>query len=125
MRKAESCAKELLGESANDESTWNTGNAVHHGNLILGRLALKSGDIEKAKEYLIAAGSTRGSPQLKSFGPNMALARELLEKGEAQVVLQYLELCSRYWKNDRGRVKEWSDEIKAGQSPDFGANLYY
>lgn len=116
--KAESYATELL-------STSSQGNAVHHGNLILGRLALKSGDIDKAKEYLIAAGKTPGGPTLNSFGPNMALAKDLLEKGESEVVLEYFELCSHFWMDRQGRLKQWTKEVKNGVVPDFGASLVY
>jgi hypothetical protein len=96
---------------------------VHHGNLILGRIALRDGDMEKAKEHLLAAGQTPGSPQLNSFGPNMALARELLEKGEKQAVLEYFERCGSFWK--RAELESWARDVKAGEIPDFGANLDY
>ncbi|MCI0422673.1 MAG: hypothetical protein L0312_26210, partial [Acidobacteria bacterium] len=93
--KARTCASELLSKVSLPEFAWSTGDALHHGNLVLGRLALKSKDIELAKTHLIAAGRTPGSPTLISFGPNMALAKELLELGEREVVIQYLELCSQ------------------------------
>lgn len=65
-----------------DTAGWNSGNRIHHGNLILGRIALTQGDVAEAKTRLLAAGKTPGSPQLNSFGPNMMLAKELLELGE-------------------------------------------
>src|SRR4029450_1364637 len=70
-------ALELAPTMRND---WNYGNAVHDGQMVLGRLALKSGDAELAKRELLAAGASPGSPQLNSFGPNMSLARDLLER---------------------------------------------
>ena len=124
-KKAQSYATELLGKSSSKERRGNTGDAVHHGNLILGRLALKAGDIEKAKQHLIAAGKTPGSPPLYSFGPNMALAKDLLEKGETEIVIEYFGLCSKFWKSRRGRLEKWTKEIKNGRVPDFGANLVY
>ena len=45
-----------------------------------------------ANAYLLAVGRTPGSPQLNSFGPNMALAAELLQKEVRDTVLQYFEL---------------------------------
>ena len=68
----------------------------------------------------MAAGATPGSPQLNSFGPNMTLAKELLEKGQSEVVLQYLALCKKFWKMDRGQLDEWSATIRGGGIPDFG-----
>ena len=104
---------------------WNSGNDIHHGNVILGRIALEVGDVEKAKEHLIEAGKTPGSPQLDSFGPNMTLAKELLEKGEKDVVLRYFELCSTFWELGRDRLDNWSDLVKDGKIPNFGPNLNY
>jgi hypothetical protein len=102
------------------------GDAIHKSNLILGRLALKSGDVEKAKSYLLASGRTPGSPVLGSFGPNMMLAKELLEKGERQAVLDYFSLCAKFWTYEGGKkLEQWTAEVKAGKMPDFGANLLY
>lgn len=127
MEKARAYATELLNKAPQYKNDWNYGNAIHHGNLILGRLALKSGDLEKAKEYLIEAGKTPGSPQLNSFGPNMTLAKELLEKGEREVVIRYFQLCANFWKEKRHRerLKNWTSVVKEGGIPDFGANLNY
>jgi tetratricopeptide (TPR) repeat protein len=97
--KAQQYASELLLSAQKFKNDWNCGNAVHKGNIVLGRVALGRGDIAGAKEYLLAAGETPGSPQLNSFGPNMTLAQELLEKGEREVVLTYLQSCGKFWKN--------------------------
>ena len=122
--KARAYAEEML-KAAGDSggNGWNYGNMIHHGHLILGRLALRTGDLQQAKEHLLAAGKTPGSPQLNSFGPNMMLARELLEKGERQAVLEYFELCGTFWKQDK--LAEWTKEVQAGKVPEFGANLNY
>ena len=63
--------------------------------------------------------------QMNSFGPNMMLAKDLLEKGERDTVLQYFELCRKFWKMDWGKLNQWSKEVRMGQTPDFGANLIY
>ena len=111
----------------NTEAGWNYGNRVHHGNLVLGRISLREGNIEEAKSRLIAAGNTPGSPQLNSFGPNMALAKALLEIGERRVVLEYFTLCSKFWNSDRAKEKldKWGVLAAAGRIPDFQANLDY
>lgn len=119
---ARSYALELL--EAPDKSSWNYGNAVHQGHLILGRLALRSGDLELAKLHLAEAGRTPGSPQLNSFGPNMMLAKELLEREERQAVLEYFELCGEFWHRP-DRLESWAAEVEAGRIPDFSANLNY
>jgi hypothetical protein len=86
---------------------------------------LQKGNVEEAKNYLILAGKTNGSPQLNSFGPNMSLAKELLEKREREIVIQYFDLCSRFWKNDFSNLNNWKEIIRKGEIPYFGANLVF
>ena len=106
---------------------WNYGNAIHHANLMLGQLALKNGNLEKAKEYLIQAVQTKGSPQLNSFGPNMSLAKELLEKGEQKVVIEFLDHSKKFWKwiFSWRKIRKWKKTIANKKIPDFGANLNF
>lgn len=125
MPKAEQYATELLQAAPEFKKNWNYGNAVHRGNIILGRVALRRGDINGAKQYLLAAGDTPGSPQLGSFGPNMALAKELLERGEREVVLNYLQSCAKFWKMGAAKLQDWIATVKSGGTPEFGANLLY
>jgi hypothetical protein len=125
LEKAKLYANELLDSAIKYPDDWNYGNAIHHGNIILGRIALKQDKIEKAGEYLIEAGKTPGSPQLNSFGPNMQLAKDLLDKGEQTVVLEYLDLCKIFWKNKASILAAWKNEIKKGRIPDFESNLAY
>jgi predicted Zn-dependent protease len=118
-------AKDLLALAPKFQGDWNYGNAIQDGNLVLGRIALKEGRTAEAKEYLIEAGKSRGSPQMNSFGPNMSLARDLLEKGERDVVLAYFGLCRKFWQMGQGQLDQWTKDVKAGKVPDFGANLVY
>ncbi len=90
-------SREFLRLAQERRKEWNTGNAIHHGNQILGLVALHEGDINEAKTRLIQAGNTPGSPQLNSFGPKMILARELLKLGERDVVVKYLDLVGKFW----------------------------
>jgi hypothetical protein len=112
----------LLPKFPND---WNYGNAVQDGNLVLGRIAVHEGRMEDAKRHLLEAGKSPGSPQMNSFGPNLSLAKDLLEKGERKEVLEYFELCRKFWQMDNGRLTRWGQEVNAGKIPDFGANLIY
>jgi tetratricopeptide (TPR) repeat protein len=121
--KAKAYADELLNLSKEVKKNWNSGNAIHHGNLVLGRVALQEGNVDKAKSYLLAAGKTEGSPQLNSFGPNMTLAKELLEKGEKETVLEYFDLCGKFWQ--REELDQWRATVRGDGIPEFGANLNY
>jgi tetratricopeptide (TPR) repeat protein len=123
--KAEQYASELLQSAQQFKNDWNYGNAVHKGNIVLGRVALRRSDMRGAKQRLLAAGETPGSPQLDSFGPNMTLAKELLEKGEREVVLAYLQSCAKFWKMGGDKLQDWIATVKAGGVPDFGGNLLY
>jgi hypothetical protein len=47
----------------------------------------------------------------------------LLAQGEKQVVLEYFELCRKFWKNPK--LDKWVEAVNDGETPDFGANLSY
>lgn len=96
---------------------------IHKANIVLGRVALAEDDVVTAKHHLLAAGKVSGAPTLDTFGPNMGLAADLLERGEQEVVLEYFELCSNFWPSDK--LKDWAALVKGGRTPDFGANMVY
>jgi hypothetical protein len=123
--KAAALASELLTLAEVYRDDWYYGNAVHHGNLLLGRAAMTRGDTTLAKAKLLAAGATPGSPQLNSFGPNMTLALELIRAGERATVLEYLALCKQFWELGPSSLDEWSNEVAAGREPRFGPHLSY
>lgn len=125
LSKASHYANQLLKMASDYPRDWNYGNAVFYGNFVLGRVALQQGNVSLASNYLLASASTPGSPQLDTFGPNMSLAKELLEKGQKDVVLQYLEKCKKFWSDDFGKADKWISEVRSGHVPDFGANLNY
>jgi len=121
--KAKAYAVSLLGQAGALRDNWDYGNALHVGNLILGRLALEAGDVAEAGRRLLEAGRTPGSPQLNSFGPNMYLAKELLAKGEQEAVARYLDLCAKFWASQGGRLDAWKAAVRKGETPDFGPSL--
>jgi hypothetical protein len=116
--RVESFANELLDEK-DTEANWNQGNSVHYAHLALGHLALNKGDRKQAKLHLLAAADIKGSPQLKSFGPQFGLARRLLALGEVEVVSQYLRLCQNFWDMGHAYLEGWLAELQAGRIPDL------
>lgn len=104
---------------------YRRGQAIHDGHMVLGRIALREGDVEEAERELLEAGKTRGSPVLNSFGPNMSLAKDLLEEKRIKPVVEYFEMCSEFWEREDGRLRRWTVLAKGGEIPDFGANLLY
>jgi hypothetical protein len=123
--KARRLAEELLQVATGDRDYWDYGNAIHKANIVLGRVALREGDVDQAKYHLLQAGKTPGSPQLDSFGPNMTLAKELLEAGVRGTVLKYFALCGEFWEMDFGKLDHWSTVVKRGEIPEFGTQLLY
>ncbi len=123
IEQAQKYAKEML---SNNPKGWNYGNNIYYANIILGEIALQKGDIAAAKQYLIKAGKSPGSPQLDTFGPSMALAEKLLKRGECDTVLQYFKLCGKFWEGRGGKLlAQWTETVKAGKIPKFGVNLFY
>jgi tetratricopeptide (TPR) repeat protein len=132
--KAKQLANELLINN-DDTLYYNYGNTIHNANTLLGRIALMEDDIKQAKEYLIKSGECPTSPQLSFFGPSYVLAKELLERGERDIVLDYLDLISNIWANPNNSestnskmmtvnqrksemLKKWKEEIMSGKIPD-------
>lgn len=114
---------ELMLEHPEDGYRWNYGNAVFHGHHLLGQIALAAGDVNEAKNQLIDAAATSGSPQLGSFGPSMQLADALIKAGETETVLEYFDLCRRFWDRGAEKLDTWEKAVRAGIPPDFGPNL--
>ena len=114
--KARTYASELLSRA----DTLERDEATFYGNQVLGRLAIVDGDLAGAKVHLLASAETTGSPSLGSFGPSMVLARELLARGERDVVLDYLTRCSSFWQYGADQLSRWAGTIERGETPDFG-----
>ena len=57
------------------------------------------------------SASTPGSPQLNSFGPGMALAQALLDRGERAVVLSFLERTRAFWSMGDDLLAAWEARI--------------
>ena len=95
------------------------GDHYHYGNITLGRIALAEGDVQGAASYLLLAGSTPGSRQLEYSGPDTELAKDLLEAGERESVLRYLDQCTSFWKKGGDKLREWTILVRAGLIPTF------
>jgi hypothetical protein len=119
--KAARAAKDLLDGAEKNRS----GDAVFTGHTVQGLLALKRGDVAAAGSELLASGKTSGSPVLNSFGPNVSLAKALIERGERDIVLRYFDECRIFWKQGLQQLDRWSEVVRAGGMPEFGANLVY
>lgn len=124
LRKATNYATAAITEAARFKD-WAHGNGIHHGHVVLGRVALVQGDAKLAVRHLLQAGRSPGSPQLNSFGPNFSLANDLLQAGDFESVLEFLNLCRRFWSYGAKALDAWCAQIHAGQRPDFKALWKY
>jgi hypothetical protein len=126
IEKAKAYATELLNSVVPDAPHYCPDSEMSFdANIMLGRIALRQGDKQQAIVHLLEAGRTTGSPTLKSFGPNMMLAKELLLAGERDAVIEYLNRCSRFWYDSDHRLQQWISIIRQGGMPEFRANLSY
>lgn len=133
LSDARAIALRMLDENT-DTKSWNYGNVVFDANEMLGRVALRENKPEIARTLLRAAGQSPGSPQLCSFGPDLVLARELLEHGEQEdreTVLAFLTDISRFWNSPGARnansqrvaidhlkeIQTWRQQIGDGKIP--------
>jgi len=115
---AKSLARQMVAGNTEERDRNLT---IHRGHLILGRIALLDGNVAEAKSRLRLAGKTLGPPELDSFslGPNMLLAKQLLGHGETEAVLEYFELCGKYWTAGRLNLDQWTEDVKANRTPQF------
>ncbi|MBU2529249.1 hypothetical protein KKF70_07710 [bacterium] len=119
--KARTYANELLILAEKQKTGCNYGDAIYDSHLILGRLAVLDNDITAAKNHLLSAVKTPGSPTLNSFGPNMSLAKDLLEKGQKESVIKFLNECKKFWDVQcrEDKIGEWIEEIENDKIPNL------
>ena len=124
-------AKELLtkADGVSHIGTFETSKvneAIHISNTVLGLVEFDKGDIARARDHLLASARLEGltPPVLASFGPTMLLAKKLLEKGETETVIEYFDLCARFWLFGDERLEIWKATAANGKMPDFGPSLH-
>jgi len=124
LEKAESYATEALNRAPRYKKEWDWiyWEAVHNANTVLGRIALWSDDVATAKHHLIESGRIE-DPDYDD--PSMALAKELLEAGEREVVLEYFQLCGTFWEDDEGQLANWTSIVEEGEIPEFDTYFLY
>jgi tetratricopeptide (TPR) repeat protein len=94
--------------------------AIQRADTILGLVALRSGDVASGTKYLLDSSMPEAAPYVSLYGPTMVLAKELLENGERDAVLQYLENCLSLWPRGENALQNWITEIQNGRVPNFG-----
>jgi len=85
---------------------------VQRANTILGRIALRTGDLADARQYFARFGEPAAAPDITLSGPTLVLAKELIEHGERETVLAYLESCLKLWPRGENVLRIWIADIK-------------
>lgn len=120
LREAEQYAREAL----RSPETLHPGfDSIHDGNMVLGLIAAKNGDIAAAKAYLLTAGKSPGTKITRQFGPNTRLAAELAQRGESATVIEYLESVRKNMTANQQYIDDWIALLKGGRQPDFRRNF--
>ena len=125
---AERLANEQLALIAKIGRDWNNGNAIHKAHSALGRVAIKRGDVAEGERQLALAATSKGSPQMDTYGPNMSLPRDLLATRQASAkaaVLAYFDHLPTFWTMDGGAIRVWRNDVENDREPNFGAHLLY
>jgi hypothetical protein len=94
--------------------------APQRANTILGRVAIRTGNLPGATRFLLDSSRPEAGRDVSLAGPSMVLAKELLEEGERDAVLQYLDQCLTLWPRGETVLQMWIDDIKGGKMPKFG-----
>ncbi|MGH9550263.1 MAG: hypothetical protein ACRD3W_12855, partial [Terriglobales bacterium] len=125
--KARSAAHEFLIVSDKyKDNDRHYGFGLHTAHVVLGQLALRDNDIEKAIEHLGQAAQVPEAERLVEDGPEFALAAELAKLGHNDEVLEFLKKCNRLWgeSDDKFLLAEWSKDVSDGKQPANWANLF-
>jgi tetratricopeptide (TPR) repeat protein len=107
-------AKDALKLNAPD-----SGAAIFEANMVLGLLAMRSGDRKSAIQFLQAAGNAPSSSELAYFEAPITyrLPSWLLKDGERESVIQFLERFAKTSIVDRDILLQSADLIRKNQKP--------
>ena len=126
--RARQAAEDLLklGRTIRDERQ---GTAIYFANMSLGSMALIDGDRKAAVRYLLAASRAPVSEEL-AYSRHIAgwkLVRRLLEQGERESVIEFLERMAHISIVDQASLRECAAAIRRGDMPHFGPDwtAYY
>ncbi|HKD99650.1 MAG TPA: hypothetical protein VKE69_01465 [Planctomycetota bacterium] len=94
-------------------------NALHVGHQLLGRLALRAGDVADAERRLLA--SVAEIPErtaLRWIGPSWDLANDLLAADRTDAVLEFLRVVESFWNRPAAEeIPGWRAAIAEGRRP--------
>ena len=118
-KKARVFAEALLRDYTKVEPDAGDNEAIFYGNNLMGRVFLREGDVNKAKEHLEKSLKLYIGDDWEISEPELDLAGELLLKGERQAVLDYLEKSQNFTTNQNVRqiYRNWQRRLKRNLMP--------
>lgn len=121
FEQARGLALELLELARTHDLGWMLGKAQYHGHRILGLIALAHGDVAAAERELLHSARSITELELRRFSPDLDLADALLQRGSNEIVIEFLELCTRFWLPRP--LHHWIAAIRAGERPELNKFL--
>lgn len=88
--QAAAAAEELLAAAQEFKNDPNFGNAINQAHTVLGRIALKNGDLPGAIAHLQQSAIEATNPETLFVESSLDLARDLRKAGESKAVISYL-----------------------------------
>lgn len=105
------------------DSTSDRAVVAHTSAVIAGLCAISSNRIDFARDSsIVAAGETLKNQSVSLTDLDMSLAQALLDRGEKNAVLIYLDLCANATQSSE--VRAWIEKINRGEKPDFSGYLH-
>jgi hypothetical protein len=118
-RQADVWSRDLLELAPRHTGHPRQGAAVYHASMTLAELALKRGERGAAIEHLRRA-STAPSCEELAYGPlDLKLLGQLLEAGERESVVSFLERLSETSLAYREALRAMAASIRSGYEPDL------
>jgi hypothetical protein len=87
----------------------------HWAQTVLGLLACRNDDVDRAVSHLRASADVRPEYRLSSYGPSLDLLRELCARGGWDEGLKYLRVWEDAW--DHPRLREWIAAVEERRLP--------
>ena len=118
LNDANSCLSAVDADPNSIETGW----VEHIAYTFFGLYHLHFNDVDKAVGDLHKSIDVRPSPVLKSFGPSMCLAQQLLEVDRFDDVQGYLKRCKQTWLFPFSffKLRRWMKKVGNREVPDFG-----
>lgn len=114
-RAREACANDADASELTDAIAQHA-YRKHWANTVLGLLACRNEDLDRAVSYLRASADVRPEYRLSSYGPSLDLLREVCAGGRWEDGLEYLRTWEVAW--DDPRLGQWIAAVKECRLPE-------